>query len=118
MFRGLGRPRPWLNHALLGFSLFAPLTVALPLVGVRPIMALEGSAALAALALGPAFRRGGAATWWRAHARAFGAAVVALGLVWAGRILRPPAPPFLGHAGGGRGVRGVRPGGPARGRAR
>ena len=104
LYRRLVHPRPWLNHALLGFSIFAALNVALPLVGVRPIMALEGSAVLAALALGPAFRRGGAATWWRAHARALGAAVVALGLVWAGRILVPPAPLFLAHAAVARGV--------------
>ena len=109
LYRRLVHPRPWLNHALLGFSIFAALNVALPLVGVRPIMALEGSAVLAALALGPAFRRGGAATWWRAHARALGAAVVALGLVWAGRILVPPAPLFLAHAVAARGVSEMQP---------
>ena len=46
VYRRLVHPRPWLNHALLGFSIFAALNVALPLVGVRPIMALEGSAVL------------------------------------------------------------------------
>src|ERR1700730_18131334 len=61
-------------------------------------MQLGCVAVLAALALGPAFRRGGAATWWRAHARALGAAVGALGLVWGGRVLVPPAPLFLPRA--------------------
>ncbi len=113
LYRRLVHPRPWLNHALLGFSIFAALNVALPLVGVRPILALEGSAVLAALALGPAFRRGGAASWWRAHARALGAAVLALGLVWAGRILVPPAPLFLAHAVVARGVSEMQPVEPA-----
>lgn len=98
LYRRLVHPRPWLNHALLGFSIFAALNVALPLVGVRPILALEGGAVLSALALAPAFRRGGAAGWVRAHARALGAAVLAIGLVWAGRILVPPAPLFLAGA--------------------
>lgn len=98
LYRRLVHPRPWLNHALLGFSIFAALNVALPLVGVRPILALEGGAVLSALALAPAFRRGGAAGWARAHARALGAAVLAIGLVWAGRILVPPAPLFLAGA--------------------
>jgi hypothetical protein len=97
LYRRLVHPRPWLNHALLGFSIFAALNVALPLVGVRPILALEGGAVLSALALAPAFRRGGAG-WLRAHARALGAAVLAIGLVWAGRILVPPAPLFLARA--------------------
>jgi hypothetical protein len=98
LYRRLVHPRPWLNHALLGFSIFAALNVALPLVGVRPILALEGGAVLSALALGPAFHRGGSAGWLRAHARALGAAGLAIGLVWAGRILVPPAPLFLARA--------------------
>jgi len=61
-------------------------------------MALEGSAIFAALALAPAFRRGGAAGWLRAHAWALASAVLALALVWAGRVLVPPAPLFLAHA--------------------
>jgi hypothetical protein len=88
----LVHPRPWLNHALLGFSIFAALNVALPLVGAQPIVALEGSAVLAALALAPAFRREG---WIRAHALAVAAAVVGLAVVWGARILVPPAPLFL-----------------------
>ncbi|MBI5627697.1 MAG: hypothetical protein HY953_02160, partial [Candidatus Rokubacteria bacterium] len=69
-YRALVAPRPWLGHALLGFSVFAALNVALPLVSVRPIIALEGSAVLAALSLTPILRRPGAATWRQAHGRA------------------------------------------------
>ncbi len=98
VYRRLVHPRPWLNHALLGFSIFAALNVALPLVGARPILALEGSAVLAALALAPAFRRAGASGWLRAHALALAVAVLALVLVWYVRVLVPPAPLFLARA--------------------
>ena len=55
-YRRLVGPRPWLGHVLLAFSIFAALNVALPLVGLRPILALEMSAVLAVVALLPAFR--------------------------------------------------------------
>ena len=59
VYRALARGH-WLDPArFLGFSMFAALNVALPLVGVQPFLALLGSAALAALALTPAFRRDG-----------------------------------------------------------
>jgi uncharacterized protein DUF5924/DUF2914 family protein len=98
LYRRLVEPRRWLNHALLGFSFFAALNVALPLVGVRPILALEGSAVLSALALAPAFRREGRFGWLRAHATAVAAAVVAIFLIWFARGLVPPAPLFLARA--------------------
>ena len=98
LYRRLVHPRRWLNHALLGFSFFAALNVALPLVGVRPILALEGSALLSALALAPAFHREGRLGWLRAHAMALIAAGVALLLLWSARGLVPPAPLFLARA--------------------
>jgi uncharacterized protein DUF5924/DUF2914 family protein len=109
LYRRLVHPRPWLNHALLGFSVFAALNVALPLVGLQPILALEGSAVLAALALAPAFRRWGALGWVRAHALALAAAALALVLVWHGRALVPPAPLFLARAVAARGVAELEP---------
>jgi hypothetical protein len=98
LYRRLVEPRRWLNHALLGFSFFAALNVALPLVGVRPILALEGSAVLSALALAPAFRRKGRFGWLRAQAMAVTAAGVAIFLIWFARSLVPPAPLFLARA--------------------
>ena len=53
----LVHPRPWLGLAFFGFSLFAGLNVALPLVGVPPAAAVVLSAALAALGLMPTFFR-------------------------------------------------------------
>jgi hypothetical protein len=109
VYRRVVHPRPWLNHALLGFSVFAALNVALPLVGVQPILALMGSALLSALALAPAFRRQVAFGWLRAHVHAVAAAVLALALVWAGRALVPPAPLFLARAVAARGVTELEP---------
>lgn len=94
-YRRLVRPRPWLHHALLVCSMFFALNVALPLVGVRPVLALEASAALAAMALLPALRRRGLVSWKRAHAHAVVLAAVALVVAWWTRALVPPAPLFL-----------------------
>ena len=57
LYRALAREHGWIQHVFLGFSMFAALNVALPLVGVQPFTALLGSAALAGLALAPALRR-------------------------------------------------------------
>ena len=97
-YRTLVQRHRWVAHGFLGFSIFAALNVALPLVGVRPIIALEGSAALAALALTPAFRRRGAVSWRRAHVAAILAAGLAVVAVWYARALVPPAPLFLARA--------------------
>jgi Family of unknown function (DUF5924)/Protein of unknown function (DUF2914) len=94
LYRALAREHGWIQHAFLGFSMFAALNVALPLVGVRPFAALLGSAALAGLALTPALRRD-VTGWARAHGLAVAVAVVAVALVWVGRALVPPAPLFL-----------------------
>ena len=109
LYRRLVHRRPWLDHALLGFSIFAALNVALPLVGAQPILALLGSALVAALALAPAFRRDVAFGWLRAHALALAVAVLALALVWFGRGLVPPAPLFLARAVAARGVAELEP---------
>ena len=94
----LVRDHGWLQHALLGFSIFAALNVALPLIGVRPIVALLGSAALAGLGLTPAFRRRGRVSWVRAHGLAVALALSAVVVVWLGRALVPPAPLALARA--------------------
>jgi hypothetical protein len=92
------RPRRWLNRALLAFSIFAALNVALPLLRIRPIVALEGSAALTALAMMPVFRERGALTWRGVWSRSAAFAVVALALVWFARVIVPPAPLFVARA--------------------
>jgi hypothetical protein len=97
-------PRRWLNQALLGFSIFAALNVALPLLGIRPILALEGAAALTAVAMMPVFRERGALTWRQAYARSTVLAVVAMAAVWVGRAAVPPAPLFVASATAARSV--------------
>lgn len=97
-YRRLVYPRAWLGHSLFGFSIFAALNVALPLVGVRPILALEGSAVLAMMALAPAFRRRGATGWGRALQQAAALACLAALVAWNGRVLVPPAPLFVKRA--------------------
>jgi hypothetical protein len=94
IYSALARDHRWIQHAFLAFSIFAALNVALPLVGVRPGAALLGSAALAGLALAPAFRRG-AIGWPRAAVQAAAVAAVLIPLVWVGRVVVPPAPLFL-----------------------
>jgi Family of unknown function (DUF5924)/Protein of unknown function (DUF2914) len=108
LYAALGRQYRWLKHALLAFSLFAALNVALPLVGVRPGVALLGSAALAGLALAPAFRGTGMG-WPRALVRATTAAFIGISLVWVGRELVPPAPVFLAAKQVARDVRELEP---------
>ncbi|MDO8475341.1 MAG: DUF5924 family protein [Candidatus Rokubacteria bacterium] len=97
-------PRRWLNQALLAFSIFAALNVALPLLGIRPILAVEGAAALTAVAMMPVFRERGALTWRQAYARSTVLAVVAMAAVWVGRAAVPPAPLFVAMATAARSV--------------
>ena len=99
----------WVKHALLGFSVFAALNVALPLVGVRPFAALMGSAALSALGLTPALRRHTDMSWQRAATATLVLAAAAVLLVWYGRAAVPPAPLFLARAVAARDVTGLEP---------
>ena len=91
-------PRPWLNHALLALSVFAALNVALPLLRIRPILALEAAAALTAVAMMPVFRVRGGRSWREAYTRSVALAVLAMAAVWFGRVAVPPAPLFLARA--------------------
>ncbi len=93
-YRAIVHPRPWLGLAFFGFSLFAGLNVALPLVGVPPAVAVLWSAALGALGLTPTFfERAG--RWGPAAGRAGTIAVLAVGVAWIARPLVPPAPVSL-----------------------
>jgi len=103
-YRRLVHPRPWLGHLLLAFSIFATLNVALPLIGIRPIVALEASAISAVLALTPVLRRAGTVAWAVALRHAAALACVAAGLAWFGRALVPPAPLFLARTAVARSV--------------
>ena len=97
-YAALVHPRRWLNQALLAFSIFAALNVALPLLGIRPILGLEGAAALTAAAMMPVFRERGALTWRQAYLRSALLAVAAMAAVWVGRVMVPPAPLFVARS--------------------
>jgi hypothetical protein len=93
-YRALVHPRPWLGLAFFGFSLFAGLNVALPLVGVPPGGAVVLSAAFGALGLTPTFfQRAG--RWGLAARRAAVVALLAIGAAWLARPAVPPAPVSL-----------------------
>jgi hypothetical protein len=107
-YRVVVHPRPWLGLAFFGFSLFAGLNVALPLVGVPPAAAVVLSAALAALGLTPTFfERAG--QWWLAAGRAGAVAVLAVGAAWFTRPAVPPVPISLVHPTLARGVADLTP---------
>jgi len=108
-YRRFIQPSAVRRHLLFGFSVFAALNVALPLVGVRPIMALAGSAALAVLSITPALRQGGILSWKKAYARAAILACLAVALVWFGRAVVPPAPLFLAQRVAARAVTDLTP---------
>jgi hypothetical protein len=97
-YQRLIHPHAWRRYLLLGFSIFAALNVALPLVGIQPILALEGGAFLSVLALAPALRRGGTVAWSRALVEATLLAALAMVVVWYGRAVVPPAPLFLAQS--------------------
>ena len=117
LYSALARGHGWIQHAFLGFSMFAALNVALPLVGVQPFTALLGSAALAGLALMPALRRD-VAGWASALGLALVVALTAVGLVWIGRTLVPPAPLFLAEKTAARDVENLQPVDPVSGSVR
>jgi hypothetical protein len=107
-YQAVVHPRPWLGLAFFGFSLFAGLNVALPLVGVPPAGAVVASAALAALGLTPTFfQRAG--RWWLAAGRAGVVAVLAVGVAWIVRPAVPPAPVSLVRPTLARGVADLEP---------
>jgi len=97
-YRAIVQPRPWLSYLFFVMSIFAPLNVALPLVGVPPFPSLVMSAFLAWVSLTPALRRGQRATWPMAFRTAVAVGVVAATFVALGRALIPPAPLFLARA--------------------
>ena len=97
-YGALVHPRPWLGGVFFVISIFAALNVALPLLGVRPYVALMLSAWASVVAVTPAVRR--ALTWpWRASLVLTSVAgVAAAGVVAVGCIVIPPAPLFVARA--------------------
>ena len=97
-YRALVHPRPWLGYVFFVISIFAALNVALPLVGLAPILALMASAFAASLAITPVVRRAGGRTWRAALRVTVALGVVAAALAAVGRAWIPPAPLFMARA--------------------
>jgi len=93
-YRALVHPRPWLGYVFFVVSIFAALNVALPLVGLAPIVALMASAFVASLAITPVVRRAGGRTWRAALRVTVALGVVAAALAAVGRAWIPPVPPL------------------------
>jgi hypothetical protein len=91
-------PRPWLGGVFFVVSIFAALNVALPLLGVRPYVALLLSAWTAVVAVTPAARRALAWSWESALVATSAAGVAAAVVVGVGCIVIPPAPLFVARA--------------------
>ena len=94
----LVHPRPWLGGVFFVISIFAALNVALPLLGVRPYVALMLSAWASVVAVTPAVRRAFTWPWRTSMVLTSVAGVVAAGVVAAGCIVIPPAPLFVARA--------------------
>ncbi len=107
-YQAVVAPRRWLGHVIFALACFAALNVALPLVGARPVWALEASAALSALALTPTLRRpsGG---WTGAVAWSGSLAVLVAVLLWHFRAAIPPAPLHVARATAARAVAEMEP---------
>ena len=97
-YAALVHPRPWLGGVFFVISIFAALNVALPLLGVRPYIALLLSAWAAVVAVTPALRGALAWSWSSAALATSVAGLVAAAVVSAGCVAIPPAPLFVARA--------------------
>jgi hypothetical protein len=97
-YNALVHPRPWLGGLFFVVSIFAALNVALPLLGVRPYVALLLSAWASVVAVTPAVRNAFAWPWRETVLGTSVAGVVAALIVGAGCIVIPPAPLFVARA--------------------
>lgn len=97
-YAAIVHPRPWLGGVFFVVSIFAALNVALPLLGVRPYVALLLSAWAAVAAVTPAVRRAFQCPWRPAMIATSVAGVAAAALVGLGCVVIPPAPLFVASA--------------------
>jgi len=97
-YAALVQPRPWLGGAFFVISIFAALNVALPLLGVRPYIALLLSAWAAVVAVTPAVRRELLSSWSSSVLATNATGIAAAAVVSVGCVAIPPAPLFVAHA--------------------
>jgi len=97
-YRAIVHPRPWLGYVFFVVSIFAALNVALPLVGLPPIVALPASAFAASIAVTPVVRRASGRPWRAALRATVALGVIAATLAAVGCVWIPPAPLFMARA--------------------
>jgi hypothetical protein len=97
-YAALVHPRPWLRGLFFVVSMFAGLNVALPLLGVRPFVALLLSAWAAMVTVTPAVRRAFDISWPAAGLATGAGGLAAALIVGAACIVVPPAPLFVARA--------------------
>ena len=96
-YSALVHPRPWLGGIFFVVSIFAALNVALPLLGVRPFVALLLSAWTSVVAVTPAVR-GALGSWTLAGFATTVLGIVTAVAVSAACVVIPPAPLFVARA--------------------
>jgi hypothetical protein len=97
-YHAIVHPRPWLASVFFVISIFAALNVALPLLGVRPYVALLLSAFASVIAVTPAVRGALAGSWGTAVTITSVGGVVFAAIVGVACIAIPPAPLFVARA--------------------
>jgi hypothetical protein len=97
-YHAIVAPRPWLGALFFTISIFAALNVALPLLGVRPFVAVLLSAWAAVVAVTPAVRRALDWPWPSALVATMAVGVVVAALTGTGCRFIPPAPLFVARA--------------------
>lgn len=97
-YEAVVHPRPWLGAVFFVVSIFAALNVALPLLGVRPYVALLLSAWTSVVSLTPAVRGALAWPWRTAFVATAGGGLAAAAIVGVGCVAIPPAPLFVARA--------------------
>ena len=97
-YHAIVHPRPGLGVAFFLVSTFAALNVAIPLLGVRPYVALLLSAWVATVASTPAVRRTFRWPWRTAFLTTAAVGVIAAGVAGLACRAIPPAPLFVARA--------------------
>ncbi len=97
-YRAVVHPQPWVSAIFFIVSLFGALNLALPLVGVPPIIALVLSAWMATLGITPMVCRARGWRWSRGLLTTAAVGVAVMIIASLARVWIPPAPLFLAKA--------------------
>jgi hypothetical protein len=97
-YRAVVGPRPWVGYVFFLVSHFGALNVALPLVGLSPVLALAIAAWVPVVALTPAVCRARAWSWPHGLCVTAIVGLLSTATMLFGRAAVPPAPLFMADA--------------------